>query len=156
MATDISYAGLSVEQLELILQIVQTNKEIEQATEKSKAHDVVIEKEKTEQLRLANEKRKREEAEDRKRMKIDPKECITLSSEVLDSLIHNDGFYELCVKENLDSFDITNLLNNYNDVNEDMINVIKNNFDHLKSIKNILEDQIQNTLNQLLIDLFSQ
>ncbi|CAF5040650.1 unnamed protein product [Rotaria sp. Silwood1] len=55
-------------------------------------------------------------------MKIDPKECITLSSEVLDSLIHNDGFYELCVKENLDSFDITNLLNNYNDVNEDMIN----------------------------------
>ncbi|CAF3852245.1 unnamed protein product [Rotaria sp. Silwood1] len=89
-------------------------------------------------------------------MKIDPKEYITLSSEVLDSLIHNDGFYELCVTENLDSCDITNLLNNYNDVNEDMINVIKNNFDHLKSIKNILEDQIQNTFNQLLIDLFSQ
>ncbi|CAF2832284.1 unnamed protein product [Rotaria sp. Silwood2] len=89
-------------------------------------------------------------------MKIDPKEYITLSSEVLDSLIDEGGFYELSVKENLDSFDITNLLNNYNDVNEDMINVIKNNFDHLKSIKNILEDQIQNTFNQLLIDLFSQ
>ncbi|CAF5047984.1 unnamed protein product, partial [Rotaria sp. Silwood1] len=89
-------------------------------------------------------------------MKIDPREYITLSSEVLDSLIDHDGFYEVCVKNNRVSFDVTNLLNNYNDVNEDMINVIKNNFDHLKSIKNILEDQIQNTFNQLLIDLFSQ
>lgn len=74
----------------------------------------------------------------------------------MDSYIDNAGFYNLNVKNNIYPFDITNLLHNYNDVNEDMINVIKIKFDHLKSIKNISEDQIQNTLNQLLICLFSQ
>jgi hypothetical protein len=144
-------------------QAEEATRQAEEAKEKAEEakQKTEQEKQKTKQLELQCKKRRTDKDEDegRKRRKIGSEEDVTMSSErhdLMTSSISGHDFYKLNVKLNIHSFDITDLLHDYNDVNEDMINVIKNNFDHLKSIETITEEQIQNAFNQSLIDLFSQ
>jgi hypothetical protein len=133
-----------------------------QKTAKVNAEAIVkAEQEKQRTLMLELECRKRATHEDvgRKRIKIDCQENCTNSREhshSLNSSRTNSSFYNENVKNNIHRFDITNILPNYNDVNEAMTNVIKENFNQFKSADKISERDIQTTFNKLLIDLFSQ
>jgi hypothetical protein len=172
---DTDYAKLSTKALKRIQKILQDQKEAaeaiakaeqekqktEQEKQKTAEAEAKVEQEKQITIKLQLEYKKRATLEDggRKRIKTDSKGNVTISSEHYDSLNSSlkDGcYYKLNVENNIHRFDITDILQNYNDVNEDMIDVIKENLDQFKSDKNISETNIQTTFNKLLSDLFSQ
>jgi len=117
------------------------------------------EKQITIKLQLECKKRATHEDHGRKRIKTDSQDNFTNSyedSHFVNSSRTNSSFYNENVRKNMREFDITNILDNYNDVNEAMVDVIKENFNQFESVENIPEAKIQTTFNKLLIDLFSQ
>ncbi|CAF4296365.1 unnamed protein product [Rotaria sordida] len=68
--------------------------------------------------------------------------------------LSNSGFYSDCVQSGMKSFNITSLVDDNNNVNDDMINIFENYFNDLRLNKKFLECEIQEQFNQSITELF--
>jgi hypothetical protein len=137
----------------------KTEQEKQKTAEATAEAAVKVEQEKQKTLMLELQCKIRATDEGRKRFKIDSNGNVTISRQHYDSLnssLTNSNYYKHNVENNIHGFGIPNILQNYNDVNEAMVDVIKENFNQFESVENIPEAKIQTTFNKLLSDLFSQ
>ncbi|CAF1147073.1 unnamed protein product [Rotaria sordida] len=96
-------------------------------------------------------------AEENKRIKQMKTEDNRYSSRIDRKLylaLSNSGFYSDCVQSSIKLFNITSLVDDNNNVNDDMINIFQNYFNILKSNKKFSECEIQELFNQSITELF--
>ncbi|CAF1555431.1 unnamed protein product [Rotaria sp. Silwood1] len=90
-----------------------------------------------------------------KRMKITQELSSSSMINILTILSDHGSFYNLFVRDHLQSFDINNVLNDNNYLNENTIELIRIYINNVSSMSNANEQQIKSTFQDLILNLLN-
>ncbi|CAF4654404.1 unnamed protein product, partial [Rotaria sp. Silwood2] len=143
-------SGETPEQLKLKLLVEETKL-------KQKDKELHIEEAKIKRLQLEIEKMKQEEEiESRKRMKTGCEQNVLPINKCLSSSMNDTDFYECYVRNYISWFDITSLLDDNDNFDDDMINMFEEYFSPWKSVDKLTKYKVQSTFEQLIGELFDK
>ncbi|CAF5107320.1 unnamed protein product, partial [Rotaria sp. Silwood1] len=169
-ANDDTYKNTEI--LKLILRIEQCRLAIEKEKRKGEEKKRKIEEEKRiqkefdviieEGKRKAEEEKRKQKELDReieliktKRTKITQELSSSSMINILTILSDHGAFYNLFVRDHLQSFDISNVLNDNNYLNENTIELIRIYINNVSSMSNANEQQIKSTFQDLILNLLN-
>ncbi|CAF1611466.1 unnamed protein product [Rotaria magnacalcarata] len=122
--------------------------------------NILLEKEKTKRLKIEKEKALIEkemvcEQVKAERIKLTLGNSSLSTSNIVNILSNHSNYYTLFVIDHIQPFNINNVLNDKNYLNENTIDLIRNYFNTVSSLLKIDEGEIQSAFENLMLNLLN-